>query len=239
MSARRPSARSACRRWLLSWAASMGCHLVAVTLLAGRLPAGRSLAAPLDGVFALDNATTFNHPPNDRPPPPAVRPARRDRSAIHHQQDLAARVRPSLASATSPAPRAPRTEPESAAPEPPQPGDGRPSGGATPEAPTPARAPPVVSGVVARALRVYDTFPRMPEILRMGAHAEITEAEICVSEQGSVHSVRLRGASAPLEHALRAAILTWRYRPYVMNGQTVPFCHVSRFVYGAPTPRDP
>jgi hypothetical protein len=231
LNTRRRKAKSARRRRLwLSVGASLACHLVGFTLLAGRQPIGPRIPAALDGVFAVD-ATTPAARIEDHAPPPRARPAPVPRPALR-RQGRAAHIRRTVASQAPPAPLAPpapvEAPPAPVAPTPPQSGSG-----VDRQAPAPAASPPLVTAAVARSLRVYDTFPRMPEILRMAPHAELVEAEICVSERGSVNDVRLRGGSGVLERVLRDAITSWRYRPYVVGGVATPFCHVLRLAYRA------
>ena len=98
--------------------------------------------------------------------------------------------------------------------------------------PIPAEPVQVGSGVAA-SLRVYDTFPSMPAPLRgPGAHHLVT-VNICVSERGSVNRIQISApaGTTALEHALREAISTWRYRPFMLQGAPVPFCHLLRLRY--------
>jgi len=83
---------------------------------------------------------------------------------------------------------------------------------------------------LARALRVFDTFPRSPEGMSL-AHANVV-VEVCVSDQGAVSNVIARGATGSFNDTVRRAILTWRYRPFTVNGAPTPFCHLMRISYG-------
>jgi periplasmic protein TonB len=80
---------------------------------------------------------------------------------------------------------------------------------------------------VAAGLRIYDSFPRMPEPLRGPGVQYLVMADVCVSEQGVVDRVRVSApaGAAALEHALTDAIRTWRYRPLMIGGGPSPFCH--------------
>jgi hypothetical protein len=225
---RRPTAGSGRRpRLALACAVSLGCHLAGVTLLAGWVPPARAVAT-LDGAISVypkaeaDPAGPIESAPpaaplagNARPPRKIPRPPR-------------ARLPPMRQARVTKTPSPP-------APPPPAPvaltsaKDGR---GASVEA-APARpAQPVhITSGVARALRIHDVFPRMPELLRLQQRTETVDAEICVSEQGSVSAVRLRGGSATLEKVLREAMLQWRYRPLLLQGTARSFCHGVHLVY--------
>jgi outer membrane biosynthesis protein TonB len=97
------------------------------------------------------------------------------------------------------------------------------------EFPSPTKAP-VIAPDTARALRVYDTYPMLL------AKASLTRAEIlvevCVSDHGQVSdAVIAEGGMAAIDHTLRTAIRSWRYRPLVVNGAATPFCHFMRIKY--------
>jgi protein TonB len=85
----------------------------------------------------------------------------------------------------------------------------------------------------ARALRVYDVFPTMPLARRGLASAERARTvEVCVSDRGAVSDAVIDGRSNDtFDRTLRAAILTWRYRPLTVNGRPTPFCHLMRVSY--------
>jgi hypothetical protein len=104
----------------------------------------------------------------------------------------------------------------------------------------PARAPgataprPVyLDPGVAQGLRLEDSFPNLPEALRMPGARHVVMAEVCVARTGAVASARIAGeaASRPLGEALRHAILGWRYRPFLVDGAPTPFCHLLRIAY--------
>lgn len=91
---------------------------------------------------------------------------------------------------------------------------------------------PHVSALVARALRVYDYFPNLPEPARLAGLAQTVQAEICVSGSGGVSEITMdHRAAASLEEALRSAIRTWRYRPLLVQGAATPFCHALEVRY--------
>lgn len=85
----------------------------------------------------------------------------------------------------------------------------------------------------ARALRVYDVFPSMPSPRRELASVEQARTvEVCVSDRGAVSDAVIDGRRQDaFDRTLRAAILTWRYRPLTVNGRATPFCHLMRVSY--------
>jgi hypothetical protein len=95
-----------------------------------------------------------------------------------------------------------------------------------PTAKSAMRVPPSV----ARALRVHEFFPVIGA-LHPGRQPEPVMLEVCVSEGGAVSSVGTGGATDAVGLRLRAAVLTWRYRPLVIDGRPTPFCHWLRVTY--------
>lgn len=132
-----------------------------------------------------------------------------------------------LPTEASPVPGDPREESEAEEPQPP------PAPTVTrieEEQPAPPTKAPVIAPDTARALRVYDTYPM---ILRQASlsRAEVL-VEVCVSDHGQVSdAVIAEGGMASIDHTLRAAIRSWRYRPLVVNGAPTPFCHFMRIKY--------
>jgi hypothetical protein len=226
---RRPNPRPRLRgrRLFLSCAASVACHLVAVTLLAGR-PIRAQEAALLDGAISVyPNAAPDPGGPPESPPPstaPANRPQPARKVAKPREHRLPPHRRARLARVATP-----QTRPD---PVPVTLTALRPGEGASVQAAPSKRKPPVqLSAGVARSLRVFDIFPRMPDLLRAQHRVEIVQADICVSDSGAVETVRLAGASATLEKVLREAIVTWRYRPLLLRGEPSPFCHSLQLTY--------
>lgn len=96
-------------------------------------------------------------------------------------------------------------------------------------------APPVTRRLLpnaARALRVYDVFPAMPDRPGLARVERARMVEVCVSDRGSVSdAVIAERANDAFERTLRAAILTWRYRPLTVDGRPTPFCHLLHVSY--------
>ena len=77
----------------------------------------------------------------------------------------------------------------------------------------------------------------VPEELtdRMGAGEKISPViRICVTAQGSVHSVALLESSLPLiDQQLPSVIRRWKYRPLLVAGESRPFCYVTKYSIAA------
>jgi hypothetical protein len=88
---------------------------------------------------------------------------------------------------------------------------------------------PMVPSNVARTLRFYDTFPSLGQ--RAGVEMDV---RVCVSAQGSVSDASVEEReSRSFSGTFRAAILSWRYRPLMVNGLPTPFCHRMHISYRA------
>jgi hypothetical protein len=127
----------------------------------------------------------------------------------------------------------PRPEVVEAPPEPPPAAPAAPATSPPVEIAAPvavAGAEPAVEPEVARALRVYDAFPSLPD-QAVRARPDL-DVRVCVSTQGAVSdAVIVRGSADPSSETLRAAILRWRYRPFAPDGTPTPFCHLMRISY--------
>ena len=106
------------------------------------------------------------------------------------------------------------------------------SAASAPVAAAEVAAPPHVDPYIARSLRLYDVFPRIPEPLRTTRGEHAMTVDVCVSERGQVSQVNITPGNVDLlVRALREAVQTWRYRPLMVAGTARPFCHVMRVVY--------
>jgi len=104
---------------------------------------------------------------------------------------------------------------------------------AAPRSPIAQPTQPVeVTPGVAQGLRVYDMFPSMPGSMRFPGATQALTMQVCVSTSGAVSGVSFaQGRDSHLGRALREAILTWRYRPMMVDGAARPFCHPVRIEY--------
>ena len=90
----------------------------------------------------------------------------------------------------------------------------------------PREGAPTIPHNEATALRVRDSFPRLPESVWPEWRPYIVKLEICVADDGRVREAALRSsASARLDPVVLAAAKTWQYRPRLVDGKSAPFCH--------------
>jgi TonB family protein len=97
-----------------------------------------------------------------------------------------------------------------------------------PSRPTPPPTPPspTLPASEASYLRIHETYPHLPAAMLIQGRMYSEFVELCVDTGGRVASVNItRGTTPELDELARAAILTWRYRPYLVAGAPSPFCH--------------
>jgi hypothetical protein len=88
--------------------------------------------------------------------------------------------------------------------------------------------PSLLAPVAGRKQLITPTESLLPKDLVRG-QSFITMMKICVTTEGSTEAVTfLRSPGRALEGDLAAAIRKWQYRPYLVNGQPVPFCYPTR-----------
>jgi hypothetical protein len=76
--------------------------------------------------------------------------------------------------------------------------------------------------------------PNLPPALRRAGMMVWGMFRICVSIEGHVSDVRvLKSADALVDDDWTATIRRWEYRPYSLDGRTIPFCHAARITVTA------
>jgi hypothetical protein len=205
----------------------MVAHLAGLLLLSQLARAAR-LSVRLDGEPALSlvdaDALLMPEPAVSATPGPRPDVARSHRRARRSPSSGKRVAGPHLASAMKAEPQPPQIDPgplrSVEAPD---------SSEHVPDLiPSPVYLPPDV----AKSLRLYDPFPKIPELLRRRGAVHATVVDICVCDRGTVSNVRLSsGTTTPLAQTLAEAIRTWRYRPLVRNGMPAPFCHTIHITY--------
>jgi TonB family protein len=203
-----------------------------VTLFVPVRIGGAVYGPSLDGGVSVPVRPSTDLSPRPSPAVAAGRsPARRQRPRGIAGSNGQAALQLIAAAAERPQPIAPPDPEPEPQPAPPPPIDTRPPLVAAPVTTQPFEQMPVA---LARGLRVFDTFPRLPqELVRAGRRYPV-ELEICVDQQGAVADVHVeRGSPDQLNAALLSAVRTWRYRPYTVGGASRPFCHALRVVYSA------
>ena len=86
-----------------------------------------------------------------------------------------------------------------------------------PEPKDPLRLP---STVVA-ALLLQKTVPVYPSIPKAAGIQGTVVLQATISKAGTIENLRVAGGPAMLQQAALDAVKTWRYRPYLLNGQPV------------------
>lgn len=214
---------------------SLGVHLLALVVLAATGGGGHvdmgpmSVAVPVTLVSArqLAAAPVLWSPGATAPgPAPAATLARR--SPRRGTRPLASAT-PMLASVAPAAVSAARTVPAPA----PEPARVAPAVPATD--PTAPIGPLRLTPDQARALRYQDSYPSLPDSVRLAGTKLRVMVDVCVSALGAVEQVSFDpDTSAPLARLLKEAIVEWRYYPPQVAGVAVPFCHQVRLEYRVP-----
>jgi outer membrane biosynthesis protein TonB len=58
--------------------------------------------------------------------------------------------------------------------------------------------------------------------------------KVCVTASGTVQDVKvIKSADTLADNDWMAKIRTWRYKPYTINGRSVPFCYPLRLTVTA------
>jgi periplasmic protein TonB len=78
----------------------------------------------------------------------------------------------------------------------------------------------VSSGVMAGTL-IFKSTPVYPQIAKAAGVAGTVVLLATISKNGSIENLRVASGPAMLQQAAIDAVKTWRYRPYLLNGQPV------------------
>ena len=109
-------------------------------------------------------------------------------------------------------------------------------GHGTDPAPEPARfvTPNVATGQLAVDPQADAHRVTLPAALSRAGMRLWALARICMNRKGEVEQVTLlRGADPTVDPLIVAALRTWRYRPYAIDGRPVPFCTNVRYEISA------
>ena len=93
-------------------------------------------------------------------------------------------------------------------------------GGHTLVRPDPRTLVHVSSSIVA-GLLVQKTIPAYPPIARATRTQGTVVLEATISRAGTIENLRVASGPAMLQQAALEAVKTWRYRPYLLNGEPV------------------
>ena len=78
-----------------------------------------------------------------------------------------------------------------------------------------------VSSTIVAGLLVQKTIPLYPPIARASHTQGTVILEATISRSGTIENLRVSGGPAMLQQAALNAVKTWRYRPYLLNGEPV------------------
>jgi len=74
--------------------------------------------------------------------------------------------------------------------------------------------------------------PHVPPALLSVAGNLRFMAKLCINTQGNVDKITvMRGLSEAVTSDIVATLSAWRYQPYAVNGNPVPFCFVASFLF--------
>jgi len=100
-------------------------------------------------------------------------------------------------------------------------GPGLTAGGVAPPSPPPAKTAVHIGGGVSEANVIHRVQPLYPPLART-THVEGTvEFTATISKEGTIENLQLVRGHPLLVNAAREAILQWRYRPTLLNGEPV------------------
>jgi TonB family protein len=80
-----------------------------------------------------------------------------------------------------------------------------------------------ISSAEAQMLLLQSSPPVTPPLLRKDGISNTVMLEVIIDVLGQVQSALILSGDLTLGNAARAAVLSWRYRPYIQNGRAVPF----------------
>lgn len=176
---------------------------------------------------------TFLAPSPPPPPPPAARKrVKPDRPKPVVAQEI---VQPKAGQILQPKER---EEPEE------EPDEGVDYGAPGGAGPVPVQqvdsSPKMLSPAVGQEQILTDpaTDPRyrvpIPATLNRAGVVMFAVVKICVNRQGAVNDVKITKSMDPsVDQAMKQKIMTWKYKPFTVDGRPVPFCYSLRYEHRA------
>jgi len=83
------------------------------------------------------------------------------------------------------------------------------------------RGPVRISGMVVEGLLLHKTMPIYPPIAVASRTQGTVILQATISRNGSIENLHVAGGPAMLQQAVMDAVRSWRYRPYLLNGEPV------------------
>ena len=80
---------------------------------------------------------------------------------------------------------------------------------------------PYISGLEAQMLLLQSAPPVVPQLVRKDGISNTVMLDVVIDVLGQVRSASILSGDLVLGNAARAAVLGWRYRPYIQNGRPV------------------
>lgn len=84
-----------------------------------------------------------------------------------------------------------------------------------------AKGPVRVSSGVMEGIAIQKNMPLYPAIARAAGVQGTIVLMATISKNGNVENLRVASGPAMLQQAAMDAVKTWRYKPYLLNGQPV------------------
>ncbi len=206
--------RTRSRRWMIA-AFSFNTSILAALIL---IPLIRPEALPHHFIAFLMDAPLM---PATQPPPKPAEPAARPASEMPNGEIVAPRrINPEIYIALKPEPPLPFNpstwDPNSATP------GGVPFGKPGVTVVRPDRSAPLrVSTPVAEGLLILKRVPVYPAIAKAAGISGTVVLAATISKTGTIENLRVTSGPAMLQQAALDAVKTWRYRPYLLDGQPV------------------
>ncbi len=83
------------------------------------------------------------------------------------------------------------------------------------------RGPVRISGMVVEGLLIHKTIPVYPPIALASGTQGTVVLQATISRNGTIENLRMVGGPAMLQRAAMDAVMSWRYRPYLLSGDPV------------------
>jgi protein TonB len=83
------------------------------------------------------------------------------------------------------------------------------------------KAPVHLASTIVAGMLVQKTVPPYPSIARAAGIQGTVVLEATISRAGTIENLRAVSGPAMLQQAALDAVKTWRYRPYLLNGEPV------------------
>ncbi len=98
--------------------------------------------------------------------------------------------------------------------------------------PPPPEPPKVLPPAVGAKQKLHAPDPELPEAFQRLGTVYNVMVKICVSAAGTVSGVTvLKGADPLIDASTVNTVKSWKFTPFTINNNPVPFCYATRFVF--------